>query len=64
MLGAALFAHVLAGLGVVGLAVVVVDLVSGEFGGGFAGGGVVDDFGAGCGGGDEGCGGCVVELSG
>ena len=53
LLGAALFVYLLAGLGGGGLAGVGVDLVSGEFGGGFAGGG-----------GDEGCGGCVVELSG
>jgi hypothetical protein len=52
------------GFGVDGLAVVGVDLVSGEFGGCFSGGGVVDDFGSCCGGGDEGGGGCVVELSG
>jgi hypothetical protein len=64
LLGAALFVHLLAGLGVDGLAVVGVDLVSGEFGGCFSGGGVVDDFGSCCGGGDEGGGGCVVELSG
>ena len=38
--------------------------VAGEFGGGFAGVGVVDELGAGGGGGDEGGGGGVVELAG